>query len=79
MKGYVVMYDDDDGNPRTTGVVDRFDSLNELSAKTLALHKLNLGFENVKICEVEYKPIYKITHGEPGIGTGCRMEKIGDG
>jgi len=76
MKGYIVTYIDSDGDKTTSPLVYRFDSLNELSAKTIALQLLDEGCEDIQICEVEYTPIYKIQPGDPGIGEGCRMEKI---
>lgn len=76
MKGYLVAYRDRDGELLTTGVVKRFDSHSEMSAKTLALRKLDLGFTDVQICEVEYTPIYKIQNAPPGIGENCRMVKL---
>lgn len=76
MRGYIVTYTDADGDKTTSPMVYRFDSLNELSAKTIALQLLEEACEDIQICEVEYTPIYKITHNPPGIGEGCRMEKI---
>ena len=68
----MVEYKDEDGVTRYTDVVDRFDSLNDLSAKTIAINLLQRGYKDVKICEVNIKPIYEIRRGEP------RMVKIDD-
>jgi len=70
MKNYMVSYKDEDGTTRLSDVVERFDSLNELSAKTIAINLLQRGYKDVKICEVDIKPIYEIRRGEP------RMVKI---
>ena len=72
MRNYMVEYKDEDGVTRYTDVVDRFDSLNDLSAKTIAINLLQRGYKDVKICEVNIKPIYEIRRGEP------RMVKIDD-
>lgn len=76
MSHYVVQYMDDGGYTVYSQVVERFDSLNELSAKTLALDLLQKGFTHVKICEVRLQPIYEIHDAPPGIGPECRMRKI---
>lgn len=72
MSTYMVQYKDEDGITRYTDVVDRFDSLSDLSAKTIAINLLQRGYKDVKICEVNIKPIYEIRRGEP------RMVKIDD-
>lgn len=76
MKYFVVVYRDEGGYPAYSQVVERFDSLNELSAKTLALELLKKGCDQIKICQVYLKPIYEIHDAPPGIGPGCRMVEI---
>ena len=73
---YAVSYRNDGGYYVYSQVVERFDSINELSAKTIALELLEKGCTDIKICQVFVQPIYEIQDAPPGIGPECRMRPL---
>jgi hypothetical protein len=60
--GFIVKSQDPEGDEAWSQIVYRFDSLNELSAKTIANKLFDDGHTKIEILELEMKPIYRLIH-----------------